>query len=294
MKLPEGEFLEWAKTGFVIIRRHWNELDYHRTSKFMSLVQMLLQSVVKYIEVQGFSKSVFTQWNQCLLDSILDESITERGLMLYVMQIYPSCAVNVSFGNVIQFFFCFKPIFDVLCFTTDKILRVQIKEKITDNFNTFVATKLNKEAREFVKTKLTKYALNENITQSGRSCFYQIMEDLDREIVRSVNTGIPENQRVGLKKVQVKKVVVKSVAKLQKKKKNKKVLNKKAADSKMVTSLPEGVESVNSEEFKLYEEDLRRLIQQNQDSIPEEFFDNIDDELQQLLSMQDDYEDMEG
>ena len=71
--LPEGQYLQWAKTGFVILRRHWNELDYHRTSKFMNLAQMLLDSVFRYIESKKFGKSV-RKWlltKRSLLSGIL-------------------------------------------------------------------------------------------------------------------------------------------------------------------------------------------------------------------------------
>ena len=84
-------------------------------------------------------------------------------MMLYMMQVYPGSALKVEFKNVVQFFFCFKPIFDVLSFTENKVLRTQIKEKLSDNFNSFVALKLDKEAQKFVTDKLMKYATSEEI-----------------------------------------------------------------------------------------------------------------------------------
>jgi len=56
--VKEEHFLEWMKAGFLIMRRQWSKLDYHRTSKFMNLVSSMLSAIFKFIEAKKFSKKV--------------------------------------------------------------------------------------------------------------------------------------------------------------------------------------------------------------------------------------------
>lgn len=54
----EEDFFEWFKYGLIVLRKHWNELDYYRINKFMYLVRLILVSCMKKIEQNGFKKPV--------------------------------------------------------------------------------------------------------------------------------------------------------------------------------------------------------------------------------------------
>lgn len=57
--LPDLEsFFEWNKLGLIVLRKHWNELDFFRVNKFMYLVRLILQECFKKIEENHFKKSV--------------------------------------------------------------------------------------------------------------------------------------------------------------------------------------------------------------------------------------------
>lgn len=57
--LPDlDSFFEWNKLGLIVLRKHWNELDFFRVNKFMYLVRLILQECFKKIEENNFKKSV--------------------------------------------------------------------------------------------------------------------------------------------------------------------------------------------------------------------------------------------
>lgn len=66
--------LEWLQAGFCVIKSHWNQIDYHRMNKFLYLVRVLVLQGLKYLEEKKFKRSAFTEWNQILNATLLDES----------------------------------------------------------------------------------------------------------------------------------------------------------------------------------------------------------------------------
>jgi hypothetical protein len=56
--VPAELYFEWCKFGFIVLKRHWNELDFYRINKFLYLVRLLLVACFKKIEARGFKKSV--------------------------------------------------------------------------------------------------------------------------------------------------------------------------------------------------------------------------------------------
>lgn len=54
----DEDFFEWYKFGFIVLRKHWNELDFFRINKFMYLVRVMLISCFKRIEQHEFKKQV--------------------------------------------------------------------------------------------------------------------------------------------------------------------------------------------------------------------------------------------
>lgn len=153
--------------------------------------------------------------------------------MLYIVQIYPSTSLSISYRNVVEFFFTFKPIFDILCFTTNKILRHQIKEKVTTNLIEFISLKLTKEARDFFRSKLMGYAMNEKTSQPGRNCFYIIIEELDAQLKTSGGgSSLPSDQLIGMKKGPKKQVTSAAVSQKAAAKESKKQLQKKVKKAK--------------------------------------------------------------
>lgn len=66
--------LEWIQAGFCIIKNHWHTIDYHRMNKFLLLSRMVILQGLKYIQEKGFKKSTFTEYNQILNSTLLDES----------------------------------------------------------------------------------------------------------------------------------------------------------------------------------------------------------------------------
>lgn len=73
LPVPKDLFFEWTKFGLIVLRKHWNELDFFRINKFMFLVRLLLENCFKKIEESGFKKSVFTQLNQTMTEAVLNE-----------------------------------------------------------------------------------------------------------------------------------------------------------------------------------------------------------------------------
>ena len=161
----------------------------------------------------------------------------ERGLILHAVQIYPSIALDIDFGNVVQVFFCFKPIFDMMMFTKNKILRAQIAENLCNRFIDFAVSRLNAEAQEFVKKKIMGYASStiEGITQAARNVFYGMLDDFERaqnsKVPISRTDEVASLPKIGLKK---KKQVKKSnlTIKLKRVKNTKKIKNQKIKDQK--------------------------------------------------------------
>lgn len=55
---PQEDFFEWFKFALIVLRKHWNELDFYRINKFMYLVRLILVACFKNIEAGGFKKTV--------------------------------------------------------------------------------------------------------------------------------------------------------------------------------------------------------------------------------------------
>jgi hypothetical protein len=58
LECPAELYFEWCKYGFIVLKRHWNELDFYRINKFLYLVRLLVVACFKKIESRGFKKSV--------------------------------------------------------------------------------------------------------------------------------------------------------------------------------------------------------------------------------------------
>lgn len=54
----EEDFFEWFKFSLIVLRKHWNELDFYRINKFMYLTRLILLACFKNIEAGGFKKAV--------------------------------------------------------------------------------------------------------------------------------------------------------------------------------------------------------------------------------------------
>jgi hypothetical protein len=78
--------------------------------------------------------------------------------------------------------YCFKPIFDLLAFSKDKLLRNQVGDKLTEYFLPFVMERLSPDARLFVRKQLFNYASKAELFQSTRNIFYGLVESLDEKI----------------------------------------------------------------------------------------------------------------
>lgn len=125
--------------------------------------------------------------------------------MLYICQIYASSALEIKFENVVQFFFCFKPIFDLMSFSDNKILKKQIFQNVSTNFITFVEVNLDKEAQDFVVKKLMKYATNPKITNSSRTGFYDLIELIETSQTNLQRQAGAKSEVVGASKIGLKK-----------------------------------------------------------------------------------------
>jgi len=68
------------------------------------------------IEKRGFKKKVYVEWNKMVSKTLMDDTNTDRGLMLHVVDIYPLVLENANLVTNIQLFFGLKPIFDVSLF----------------------------------------------------------------------------------------------------------------------------------------------------------------------------------
>lgn len=157
----------------------------------------------------------------------------ERGLMLHIVQLYPSIATKLKFKNVIQVFFCFKPVFDVLAFTKSKVLRKQISEKISDYFVEFCRDTLNPDAQAFVRKKLMGYATAETIDGPPRKTFYSLIQLYDL-FMKTQTTKEDPDSLIGMKK-KISKKKKKKAPKGNKKipqKNKKKAVNSKVKEKK--------------------------------------------------------------
>lgn len=208
VECSEQDFFEWFKFALIVLRKHWNELDFFRINKFMYLVRLILVRCLKRIEESGFKKHVakckaglhyFQRDGHA--DSLQRRRARyspldpERGFILHIVQLYPSIALEINYPSVTELYFTFKPIFDLLSFTNIRLLRESITEKILDDFVKYCSTSLRKEAVEFVKERLFAYIGIDSLAQPNRSKIYQVIESLD---------GILENemfseQGIGLK-----------------------------------------------------------------------------------------------
>ena len=50
--------IEWIRCGLVVLKEHWNQIDYHRMNKFMHLVRILIKQGVRHVRENGFKKTV--------------------------------------------------------------------------------------------------------------------------------------------------------------------------------------------------------------------------------------------
>jgi hypothetical protein len=54
----DADFFEWYKFALIVLRKHWNELDFYRINKFMYLARRILLACFQFIERGGFKKAV--------------------------------------------------------------------------------------------------------------------------------------------------------------------------------------------------------------------------------------------
>jgi hypothetical protein len=122
-------------------------------------------------------------------ETVLNEAVlgkegvdSERGFILHVVQIYPQVAMDISYANAIQLFFCFKPIFDLLSVSEVRMMRESLTEKIKSEFIPFCSVKLTIEAQEFIKEKIFDYANAQDVTQVNRNKLFDILTAFDEQI----------------------------------------------------------------------------------------------------------------
>ena len=94
--------------------------------------------------------------------------------------------------------YCFKPIFDLLAFSKDKLLRNQVGEKLSEYFLPFVMERLSPDARLFVRKQLFNYASKAELFQSTRNIFYGLVESLDEKINDSKRSSQAPESSVNL------------------------------------------------------------------------------------------------
>ena len=192
VECKEQDFFEWFKFALIVLRKHWNELDFFRINKFMYLVRLILVRCLKRIEETGFKKQVelpHAGLHHFQRDRHSDRLQrrrpryspleAERGFILHIVQLYPSIALEINYPSVTELYFTFKPIFDLLSFTSIRLLRESITEKVIEEFVQYCSTSLRKEAIEFVKERLFAYVFIDTLTQPNRTKIYQIIESLD-------------------------------------------------------------------------------------------------------------------
>ena len=135
-----------------------------------------------------------------LNEDVLGISVSdlERGFILHIIQIYPAIAIDIKFPSATELYFTFKPIFDLLAFTTIRLLRESITEKLLEEFMRFCTTSLSRDAIEFVKEKLFAYVGLETISQPNRAKVYEVIGGLDFLLEEGMHTD--EGQGINIKK----------------------------------------------------------------------------------------------
>lgn len=58
IQIHEEDFFEWFKFGLIVLRKHWNELDFYRINKFMYLARLILIACFKQVEKGAFKRTV--------------------------------------------------------------------------------------------------------------------------------------------------------------------------------------------------------------------------------------------
>lgn len=98
---------------------------------------------------------------------------------MHVVQLYPSVALEITYPSTTELFFCFKPIFDFLTFTTVRQLRENLTEKLTEEFVPFCRGTMTEAGFEFVKEKLSTFAASSEIEQPNRNKLYALVEAME-------------------------------------------------------------------------------------------------------------------
>lgn len=106
--------------------------------------------------------------------------IQDWGLILHLVQIYPSICSGIKFRCALEIFFSIKPIFDLLAFSVSKNLINSLAESLKEGFVTLIETRLDRESIDFIKEKVFNYAKSEGIAQKNRKKFYELLDEIEK------------------------------------------------------------------------------------------------------------------